>query len=208
MAELIAAAGNPRMHRGEARETLERIRDGLRDCRLLLLQLYEREGWRALGYSSWRECCQVEFDLSIRHLYRLLAAAKVERDVTHGSHAAEVGPIPERQLRELTRLETAAMRREIFAEAQACEGGRARRLKDLVDQVIAIGGGNGAAGELAPEEFAREDRGGQPLPAGPATLAAKLRAKASALRALHPQLGERSRAADQALDHYLEIAVS
>ena len=63
---------------GEARLLVNRIRDHINDARALVLELYEREGWRALGYDSWRECVVAEFDQSQAYLYRLLDAAKVE----------------------------------------------------------------------------------------------------------------------------------
>src|SRR5205807_1142448 len=52
--------GSP-MTRDEARQCVERINHHLDEARALLLDLYEREGWRALGYASWRECVAGEF---------------------------------------------------------------------------------------------------------------------------------------------------
>lgn len=201
----VAAVGNPRMNRGEARDTLCRLREGLRDCRLLLLDLYEREGWRALGYASWRECCQTEFDLSLRHLYRLLQAAQVEKEVTHGSHVAGDVPIPERQLRELARLDSAELRREVWEEAQAQGHGESLALRRLVDQVLeqqpppppAAKHPAAAQGTARFETPPATDAGG--------IITARLRARALALRSFHLQLGTRARAADLALDAYVAV---
>jgi hypothetical protein len=63
----------------DARSLLERIRAHINDARTLVLELYERKGWLALGYNSWRECVVAEFDQSKSHLYRLLDAARAER---------------------------------------------------------------------------------------------------------------------------------
>src|SRR5205823_5147590 len=46
----------PPMSREEARRCVERITRHLDEARALLLELYERRGWRALGYDSWRAC--------------------------------------------------------------------------------------------------------------------------------------------------------
>ncbi len=63
----------------EARTTIAAITAHLNDTRALLLDLKEREGWRALGYDSWRACAQAEFGQSQSRVYQLLDAAKVDR---------------------------------------------------------------------------------------------------------------------------------
>lgn len=82
-----------------ARACADRIKKGLDGIRADVLLLYEHEGWRQLGYGSWRECVVQEFEHSERHLYRLLTAARVEQNVQ------EIDPwvknLPERQTREL-----------------------------------------------------------------------------------------------------------
>jgi hypothetical protein len=68
--------------------------------------MYEREGWKALGYESWRAYGQAEFGYSESRVYELMNAAKVERNL---SAMAEIGDsedvIPERHLRPLSKLE-------------------------------------------------------------------------------------------------------
>ena len=59
----------------EALACVAQIREGLENVRLLLLDLHEREGWRALGYESWRECAAAEFSLTQSRAYQLLDAA-------------------------------------------------------------------------------------------------------------------------------------
>jgi len=44
------------MSRDEAQQCIARIAHHLEEARALLLELYERQGWRALGYDSWRTC--------------------------------------------------------------------------------------------------------------------------------------------------------
>jgi len=60
----------PMMSRDEARRCVERITRHLDEARALLLELYEREGWRALGYASWRQYAVAEFSESQATLYR------------------------------------------------------------------------------------------------------------------------------------------
>lgn len=47
-----------------ARKICAKIRGGLEDVTNLVLQLYKGQGWAAIGYSSWTECCREEFDKS------------------------------------------------------------------------------------------------------------------------------------------------
>lgn len=84
----------------EARDVVRRINEHLGNLRALLLDLHNRKGWQALGYTSWRECVNAEFAYEESYLYRLLSAARVE-----GNLDLPMGEIPERQLRELAQVE-------------------------------------------------------------------------------------------------------
>lgn len=84
----------------EARECISKIKDGIHSVRALLLDLYERKGWEALGYNSWRSCVVAEFGEAERYLYRQLEAAQAERNL----EICPMGQIPERQLRPLASL--------------------------------------------------------------------------------------------------------
>lgn len=86
----------------EARQCVTRISGHLNGARAEVLELYEREGWRALGYDSWRVCAEAEFGQGQAYLYRQLAAARMEREV---SPIGEIGLIPESHLRELVKLD-------------------------------------------------------------------------------------------------------
>jgi hypothetical protein len=63
----------------EARVLIEEIKTDISAVGAKLLELHEREGWKALGYSSWRECVMQEFDFQSSHVYRLLDFAKIQR---------------------------------------------------------------------------------------------------------------------------------
>lgn len=93
----------------EARELVEEIKIGISTVGQKLLELYEREGWRALGYSNWRECVMTEFDFQQSRVYQLLDFARIERNLsTNGGNL----PLPtsERQARPLTKLEPEVQR--------------------------------------------------------------------------------------------------
>lgn len=84
----------------EARLCVDAIRHHMDSARKLLLDLYERRGWEALGYESWRECAAAEFEQGERQLYRQLQAAQIERHLTHVTNT----PVPERTLRPLAKV--------------------------------------------------------------------------------------------------------
>src|SRR4051794_21072052 len=91
----------PTMTAEEARACVVRIRTHLAGARAELLRLHEAEGWRALGYDSWRACVVAEFAQGQAALYRELQAARIEARV---SSALELGSIPARHLIPLDRL--------------------------------------------------------------------------------------------------------
>jgi len=81
------------MSRDEARQCVARIAHHLEEARALLLELYEREGWRALGYDSWRACVTAEFAESQATLYRQLTAARIERTISHNEKSGARLPV-------------------------------------------------------------------------------------------------------------------
>lgn len=85
----------------EARELVDKINANMNNIRALILDLYERDGWTALGYATWRECVTAEFKQSERYLYKQLKAAQTEKNICTIGQKEE---IPESQLRPLTKL--------------------------------------------------------------------------------------------------------
>jgi hypothetical protein len=67
----------PPMTAAEARDSVEKINNHATQIRALVLDLYERRGWEALGYTSWRACVVSEFEQSQSRLYQLLDAARL-----------------------------------------------------------------------------------------------------------------------------------
>ena len=86
----------------EARECVDKINSNMNNVRYLVLDLYEREGWTALGYASWRECVTEEFKQNQRYLYYQLEAAQIEKNICT---MVQKEQILERQLRPLSKLE-------------------------------------------------------------------------------------------------------
>jgi hypothetical protein len=104
----------PPMSTAEARQCVDEIRTGIVNVRQRLLDLYERRGWEALGYSSWRECAQAEFGHHQSYAYRLLEAAEIQRNISPIGEIEK--PIRESQLRPLAPLPP-DLQREVWREA-------------------------------------------------------------------------------------------
>jgi hypothetical protein len=86
----------------EARACLGEIHSNAASIRRKLLELYEREGWKALGYSSWRDCVTAEFSHSQSWVYYQLDAAKTARSLS--TIVENPDAIPESHLRPLASL--------------------------------------------------------------------------------------------------------
>lgn len=65
----------------EAQATVDQINSHAAQIGKLLLNLRDREGWRALGYESWTQCLEREFSFSRKHLYELMRATPVQERV-------------------------------------------------------------------------------------------------------------------------------
>lgn len=71
----------PVMTEAEARQCLSGIRERWTSIRALVLELKERRGWEALGYSNLTACLEAEFSESRTKLVRELKAAEVEKHI-------------------------------------------------------------------------------------------------------------------------------
>jgi len=140
------------MTQREARDCVEEINAGINNIRELIFDLYEREGWSALGYESWRECAMKEFLYGQSHVYRLLAAAKIERNISpigekralplakNGFSPRGENIITEKQLRPLEKL-TPSQQREAWQQAieTAPEGKvTAYHVQKVVNKMIGV----------------------------------------------------------------------
>lgn len=69
----------------EAKEHVDAINRASQGIGQLLLEIRQREGWKALGYKNWTEFLTEEFSYSRKHLYELMKAAPIkEQLVTKG----------------------------------------------------------------------------------------------------------------------------
>ena len=68
-------------------------------ARSMLLEMRDRKGWKVLGFSSWEDYGDKEWDYSVRHLNRLATAFETQKSL--GPIGLE---IPEGQLRPLTQV--------------------------------------------------------------------------------------------------------
>lgn len=125
------------MTKAEARSIVDQIKSHAESMRKLIYDLHQREGWKALGYESWRECVVTEFEQAQRTLYQQLNAAQVEEVLRHGA----IGEIPERQLRPLSPLrDRPDQLREAWSTANERTGGNptGRDVQQAVDEVIGM----------------------------------------------------------------------
>jgi hypothetical protein len=105
----------------EAKECIRRIRNNLESIRYDLLTLHEREGWKALGYSNWRECATNEFGSSQAQVYRLLSEGRTEQAI-----GVPIGSTPGSHLRELATLDTTEEQKQALARADELAAGDRR----------------------------------------------------------------------------------
>lgn len=114
--------GVPVLDAEEARQIVKNITGRIDQCRRDLLELKDREGWRALGYASWRACVEAEFGSSTATLYRQLAAAEIARGLDDGGDS-HFENLPTSHLQAVKDLPP-AQARQALASASAATGGK------------------------------------------------------------------------------------
>ena len=75
---MIPKITNNIMSEAEAKDCLGLIKENLGCAASSMQQLRDREGWRSLGYKSWKECCREEFQRSPSYAFRLIEAEKLK----------------------------------------------------------------------------------------------------------------------------------
>lgn len=114
------------MDEAEALLAAQKIRAGLDGLRALIADFDGREGWRALGYDSFRAWAMAEIDqTSLRHIYRLRDAAEVDQSL-----GVTIGHTPESHARELASV-PAEERRAVLDRAAELAGDRPVQAKDI-----------------------------------------------------------------------------
>lgn len=103
--------------------------------RALLVEFYERRGWAALGYPSWRGWAAARLGRAESTAYQELVAGQIEKQI---SAIAEIGALPESHLRPLAPLrDDPAALRETWARANdiAEERGEQRTARHVAEAV-------------------------------------------------------------------------
>lgn len=109
MTEMVNA-----MSAEEAREKTDAIKSKVEETAGLLLEMYERDGWKALGYKSWREYGEAEFSFSNSRIYQLKDHAQTLRRLENSTTVEK--PNSTRQTRELAMVEP-ERQAEVWKEA-------------------------------------------------------------------------------------------
>src|SRR5437879_6887211 len=98
--QIIETMTQPMMTKQEAQEKEKQIIDltnrYISDVGPILLEMRDREGWRALGFESWTDYCKHLQGRSEVHVMRLAQKAEVEKNI----HV----PLPMRHALQLVRL--------------------------------------------------------------------------------------------------------
>jgi myosin heavy subunit len=98
--------------------------------RSMLLDMRDRKGWKALGFESWEQYGEKEWDYGKQYLYRLATASRIE------SIVSPIGEkeIPESQLRPLTQVPD-DIKKQIWDEVhEENKVVTAKLIQDAVDQ--------------------------------------------------------------------------
>lgn len=89
-----------------AKAICDRIRGGIESVAELLVELHDGKGWIALGYKSWKECCEKEFRHSASWACRQIQCHEVNAALPIGtdlseSQARELAKVPEEKREEV-----------------------------------------------------------------------------------------------------------
>jgi len=126
MSDLAKVMMTPR----EARKRVATINSSMNNIRALLLDFHEREGWKALGYESWRACAAAEFHQSERYLHRQLEAAQAEKAMDR-----PIGQKPEARLRPLIGLPPEE-KKEVYQKAvETVQEGKVTARQDVMEKI-------------------------------------------------------------------------
>lgn len=123
------------------------------------------EGWKALGYKSFKACVEQEFDMSLGNAYRYLDAAK---NLCAVSDMLDGKQVSENTLRPLSFIPD-EQKREVFATAKEESGGEIptkSKLKEVADRLSPRGETRAAKDDLSssrpddPKDVARARKAG------------------------------------------------
>lgn len=114
---------NKPMTKDQARKVTDEINSNVASASVLLLDLYERDGWKALGYKTWTDYCVKELEVSRQRGYQLVNAARLAEQTSTVVDA----PLSEAALRELGGIPAAQVPEVVIEAVQiAAERGAAK----------------------------------------------------------------------------------
>jgi hypothetical protein len=138
----------PPLTETEARALITAIRADIAEigrieqsARAKLLRLKNTDGWRVLGYASFKDMAQAEFGISWQHAYRLIGAEELQNELLLIAPDDTPIIIPETHARELKQLADAPARLEAFQRAKnlaMSEGGTSVKLRHTQAAVQAV----------------------------------------------------------------------
>lgn len=108
-----------KMDLSTARQLVKQIKQSIGGISDSLWRLKNQEGWKTLGYDSWRECVTKEFNFSQSRAYELLESAEISRQISDASEKS--AELTSRQTRALSVVEP-EKRKEVWEAAKAKTG--------------------------------------------------------------------------------------
>lgn len=124
----------------EAREAVKQINAGAIFIRGKLLEIHRRKGWEALGYESWKEFAEGEFQSHRDTLYKMVEAAETEiKLIESGAEVSKIFDTPDSQLRVIQQAGGADLRVKAFNLLQSWkEEGSGVTAKDAEAAVFTV----------------------------------------------------------------------
>jgi hypothetical protein len=87
-----------------ARDLTDRIKSAVSDVADMLHRAHEGRAWAALGYLSWKQYCETEFQMTKQRSYQLIAFTEI-KNLIGESQPGLTPPLSEKQIRPLAKLE-------------------------------------------------------------------------------------------------------
>lgn len=120
------------MSEGKAREVTDAIRAAASATYVLLSQAHEGRAHKALGYATWADYVNTEFDISAARSYQLLDLSKVIKNIEEATPDGTRIKLTEAQARDIKR-ELPKITKQIEEET---EGSSPDEARDAVDRII------------------------------------------------------------------------
>lgn len=124
------------MTRDEAVALTVCIRDHAEQMWGMLVEAHDRRAWSALGYTTWADYVQAEFDMSRSRSYQLLDRGRVIRaieEVTGVSTSVDITEAVARDIKPHLKAVTDSIKEKVTAEATV----EPERVKEIVAEVVA-----------------------------------------------------------------------